>query len=99
MAAADLVIAPVGASCHEARALGRRLLVLDTMAGHGRDSVQQQLAWGAWVSGPAAAQLVPAALAALAEGTDPPPAQRPQDFPDAFTALLQSLPPYRASSC
>ena len=92
MAAADLVIAPVGASCHEARALGRRLLVLDTMAGHGRDSVQQQLAWGAWVSGPGAAQLVPAALGALAEGTDPPPAQRPQDFPEAFTALLGSLP-------
>jgi len=92
MAAADLVIAPVGASCHEARALGRRLLVLDTMPGHGRDSVQQQLAWGAWVSGPGAAQLVPAALGALAEGTDPPPAQRPQDFPEAFTALLGSLP-------
>lgn len=92
MAAADLVVSPSGQSCHEARALGRRLLVLDTMPGHGRDNVQQELVWGARVTGPAPAELVPAVLAALADGSDPAPAQRPEDFPAALDALLASLP-------
>lgn len=92
MAAADLVVSPSGQSCHEARALGRRLVVLDTMPGHGRDNVQQELAWGARLSGVSPRHLVPAALAALEADPEPAPNQRPQEFAVAFNRLLSTLP-------
>ncbi len=48
MAAADVVIALPGATtCSEARAVGRQLLLLDVMPGHGRDNLQHELELGA----------------------------------------------------
>lgn len=67
MAAADLVIAlPGAATCAEARVMGRRLLLLDVMPGHGRDNLLHELEQGgADVCGPAAADIARSALAAL----------------------------------
>jgi processive 1,2-diacylglycerol beta-glucosyltransferase len=48
MAAADLVVALPGAvTCGEARVVGRQLLLLDVMPGHGRDNLQHELELGA----------------------------------------------------
>jgi processive 1,2-diacylglycerol beta-glucosyltransferase len=48
MAAADVVVALPGAvTCGEARAVGRQLLLLDVMPGHGRDNLQHELEVGA----------------------------------------------------
>ena len=67
MAAADLVITlPGAATCAEARVVGRRLLLLDVMPGHGRDNLLHELEQGgAGVCGPAAADVAASALAML----------------------------------
>ncbi|NUR60918.1 MAG: glycosyl hydrolase [Catenulispora sp.] len=66
MAAADLVITSSGDTCSEARAIGRRLLLLDVVPGHGRDNVQHELELGfADVTGAKPRDVVRAALAAL----------------------------------
>jgi UDP-N-acetylglucosamine:LPS N-acetylglucosamine transferase len=48
MAAADVVVALPGATtCSEARVVGRQLLLLDLMPGHGRDNLLHELELGA----------------------------------------------------
>ena len=48
MAAANLVLTLPGATtCSEARVVGRELLLLDVMPGHGRDNLQHELELGA----------------------------------------------------
>jgi processive 1,2-diacylglycerol beta-glucosyltransferase len=48
MAAADVVLALPGATtCSEARVVGRQLLLLDVMPGHGRDNLLHELELGA----------------------------------------------------
>ena len=46
MAAADLVITSSGDTCAEARVVGRPLLLLDVVQGHGRDNLQHELDLG-----------------------------------------------------
>jgi hypothetical protein len=47
MAAADVVVALPGANtCAEARVVGRHLLLLDVMPGHGRDNLLHELELG-----------------------------------------------------
>ncbi|MGH3209561.1 MAG: glycosyltransferase [Trebonia sp.] len=67
MAAADVVIAlPGAATCAEARVVGRRLLLLDVMPGHGRDNLLHELEQGgAEACGPAAADIAASATAML----------------------------------
>jgi processive 1,2-diacylglycerol beta-glucosyltransferase len=75
MAAADLVVTSSGDTCSEARAIGRRLLLLDVVPGHGRDNLQHELELGhADVASARPAELVPNALAALRR---PKPAPSP----------------------
>jgi hypothetical protein len=73
MAAADVVLTLPGANtCAEARVIGRRLLLLDLMPGHGRDNLQHELEMGdADVCGPSAAGVTASALAALAKTSRP----------------------------
>jgi processive 1,2-diacylglycerol beta-glucosyltransferase len=48
MAAADVIVALPGATtCSEARVVGRQLLLLDVMPGHGRDNLLHELELGA----------------------------------------------------
>jgi UDP-N-acetylglucosamine:LPS N-acetylglucosamine transferase len=67
MAAADVVIALPGAStCAEARVVGRPLLLLDLMPGHGRDNLLHELELGgAEVCGATPAAVAAATLALL----------------------------------
>ena len=94
MAAADVVVALPGATtCSEARVVGRRLLLLDVMPGHGRDNLQHELELGdADVCGPAPAGVAASALALLDDV--PRPAPRGGSVPrwePAFLAALQGI--------
>ena len=66
MAAADLVITSSGDTCAEARTIGRPLLLLDVVQGHGRDNLQHELELGdAMVTSATATDVTRCALAAL----------------------------------
>jgi UDP-N-acetylglucosamine:LPS N-acetylglucosamine transferase len=67
MTAADLVATlPGAATCAEARVVGRPLLLLDVMPGHGRDNLLHELEQGAaGVCGPSAADVAASAIAML----------------------------------
>lgn len=94
MAAADLVVTASGDTCTEARVVGRPLVLLDVVQGHGRDNLQHELELGdAAVSSGRAADVVRAALAAL-EHAKPPPAaatRSPDAWQAAFGAALETI--------
>jgi UDP-N-acetylglucosamine:LPS N-acetylglucosamine transferase len=94
MAASDLVITSSGDTCTEARVIGRPLLLLDVVQGHGRDNLQHELELGdAAVASGRAADVVRATLAAL-ENAKPPPAvpTRSRDaWHSALTAALATI--------
>ncbi len=103
MAAADLVITSSGGTCAEARVIGRPLLLLDVVAGHGRDNLQHELELGdAGVTSPGPADVVRSALAALdrAKPADPAgfeagragaPARSAAAFESALHAALAAI--------
>jgi UDP-N-acetylglucosamine:LPS N-acetylglucosamine transferase len=94
MAAADLVITSSGDTCAEARAVGRPLLLLDVVQGHGRDNLQHELELGdASVTSPRPADVVATALAALDRSKPPQAAARSRrrDWDDAFSVALDAL--------
>ncbi|HZU73177.1 MAG TPA: hypothetical protein VE990_10460 [Acidimicrobiales bacterium] len=64
MAAADLVVTTPGDTCTEARLVGRPLLLLDTVPGHGRENLQLELARG----GASVVAVKPALIAEAAKG-------------------------------
>ena len=94
MSAADLVITSSGDTCAEARTIGRPLLLLDVVQGHGRDNLQHELEIGdADVVSARPGDVVRSALAALDR---PPPAQAgpaksPADWAGAFGAALEDI--------
>lgn len=94
MAASDLVITSSGDTCTEARTLGRPLLLLDVVQGHGRDNLQHELELGdAAVCSGRAADVVRTALAAL-EGAKPLPAgptRTQAGWQSAFATALESV--------
>ncbi|MGI9006938.1 MAG: MGDG synthase family glycosyltransferase [Streptosporangiaceae bacterium] len=94
MAASDLVVTSSGDTCTEARTVGRPLLLLDVVQGHGRDNLQHELELGdAAVSSGRAADVVRATLAAL-DSAKPPPhgATRSEGaWQSAFGAALESI--------
>src|SRR5205814_6001160 len=76
MAAADVVVTTPGDTCAEARVIGRRLVLLDVIAGHGRENLQHELEQGgAMVASPDPDLLVPLVQRVLAAGSDPAPDQ------------------------
>ncbi len=87
MAAADLVLTTPGATtCSEARVVGRPLMLLDVMPGHGRDNVQHQLELGgADVCDPDPARLVDCVLDALRRSV---PAEPRPSGPDGFAVTF-----------
>ena len=93
MAAADLVITSSGDTCAEARTVGRPLLLLDVVQGHGRDNLQHELELGdAGVTSPRPDQVVRSALAALERAKPPPPVPvRRPSWEEAFAAALDSI--------
>ncbi|MEP7026161.1 MAG: glycosyltransferase, partial [Actinomycetota bacterium] len=94
MAAADLVVTSSGDTCAEARTVGRPLLLLDVVQGHGRDNLQHELELGdAGVTSPNAADVTRNALAMLDRVKPPPavPARQLGDWQQAFSAVLENL--------
>jgi processive 1,2-diacylglycerol beta-glucosyltransferase len=66
MAAADLVVTSSGDTCSEARVVGRHVLLLDAVPGHGRDNLQHELELGdASVTSARPADVVRSTFAAL----------------------------------
>ncbi|MGW3040352.1 hypothetical protein ACWC9T_09945 [Kitasatospora sp. NPDC001159] len=93
MAAADLVVTSSGDTCSEARALGRRLLLLDVVQGHGRDNLQHELELGhADVATARPAEVVRNALAALGR-PEPQPSvgASPDGWRKGFGAALERV--------
>jgi processive 1,2-diacylglycerol beta-glucosyltransferase len=97
MAAADVVVALPGANtCAEARVVGRQLLLLDVMPGHGRDNLLHELELGrahACVATPAGVTARVLALREEAlrdEATRPAASQAPRWEP-AYVSALQRI--------
>ena len=92
MAAADVVIALPGANtCAEARVVGRHLLLLDVMPGHGRDNLLHELELGrahACVPTPAG---VTASVLALRDQAIRPAAGPAPRWEPAYVAALQGI--------
>jgi UDP-N-acetylglucosamine:LPS N-acetylglucosamine transferase len=89
MAASDVVITSSGDTCSEARVIGRELLLLDVVPGHGRENLQHELSRGgasAATSDPAG--LRRAVLAALARVE--PPSERVVQTPDAWEQAFEA---------
>jgi processive 1,2-diacylglycerol beta-glucosyltransferase len=92
MAAADLVITSSGDTCAEARVVGRPLLLLDVVQGHGRDNLQHELDLGdAAVTSARPADMVGTTLAMLDRVKPPSGAAGRPAWPDAFAAALASI--------
>ncbi|WP_431607168.1 MGDG synthase family glycosyltransferase [Protofrankia symbiont of Coriaria ruscifolia] len=83
MAASDLIITSSGDTCSEARVIGRDLLLLDVVPGHGRDNLQLELDRGrADVASADTAALRRSVLAVL--DRIKPPSVRVVGTPDAW---------------
>lgn len=94
MAASDLVITSSGDTCSEARTIGRALLLLDIVQGHGRDNLQHELELGdADVASARPAEVVRSALAALDRVKPPAPgaARSPAGWETAFGLALEDI--------
>jgi predicted glycosyltransferase len=92
MAAADVVLALPGANtCSEARVVGRHLLLLDVMPGHGRDNLMHELELG----GADACVLTPggvtASVLALRDGSRGVPARPAPRWEPAYVDALQRI--------
>jgi processive 1,2-diacylglycerol beta-glucosyltransferase len=94
MAAADLVMALPGATtCSEARVVGRHLLLLDVMPGHGRDNLLHELELGRAHACVPTPRGVTASVLALRDegiGQEPPAPPAPRWEP-AYVAALQRI--------
>jgi processive 1,2-diacylglycerol beta-glucosyltransferase len=81
MAASDLVITTSGLTCSEARAVGRHLLLIDVVPGHGRENLQHELELGnASVASADPAALRECALAAVDRAVIATPQDPTADF-------------------
>ncbi len=94
MAASDLVITSPGGTCMEARTVGRPLLLLDLVQGHGRDNLQHELQFGdAAVTSKRPAEVVRATCAYL-QRIKPPavePSRSLADWEERFRLALESV--------
>lgn len=89
MSAADVVVTTAGDTCSEARVVGRRMVLLDVLAGHGRENLQHELELGgAVVASTDPDLLVRGVVHALADGDDPVPQDRRSGWEAALDAIL-----------
>ncbi len=94
MAASDLVITSSGDTCTEARTIGRSLLLLDVVPGHGRDNLQHELELGeAAVTSPRPQDVVRSTLAALerVKPAPPGPTRTLASWEAAFNSALETI--------
>jgi processive 1,2-diacylglycerol beta-glucosyltransferase len=94
MSAADLVITTSGDTCSEARVVGRHVLLLDAVPGHGRDNLQHELELGdASVTSARPTDVVRCALAALdrVKPARPGATRTAADWETALTVALTRI--------
>ena len=92
MAAADVVLALPGANtCSEARVVGRHLLLLDVMPGHGRDNLLHELELGSADACVLTPGGVTASVLALRDGFRRVPARPAPRWEPAYVAALQRI--------
>ena len=92
MAACDVVVTSAGDTCSEARVIGRRMVLLDVVAGHGRENLQHELELGgAVVASTAPELLVRGVLRELAAGSDPAPEDRRTAWEAAVEEIVDGL--------
>jgi UDP-N-acetylglucosamine:LPS N-acetylglucosamine transferase len=92
MAAADVVVALPGANtCAEVRVVGRRLLLLDVMPGHGRDNLLHELELGQAHTCVATPAGVTASVLALRDEAIRPAARQVPRWEPAYVAALQRI--------
>jgi processive 1,2-diacylglycerol beta-glucosyltransferase len=93
MAAADIVVTTSGDTCAEARVIGRKLVLLDVVAGHGRENLQHELAQGgAAIASTSPELLVATVLREIESGDDPAPdADRRARWESGLDAALATI--------
>ena len=92
MAAADAVVTSPGQTCHEARVVGRPLVVLDVVPGHGRENLLLELERGGALACTPRPASVAHAVDAVLDGTAPPPVPWPISSAGEWeSAFLESL--------
>jgi hypothetical protein len=94
MAACDVVVTSSGDTCTEARVVGRGLVLLDVVPGHGRENLMHQLELGnAAVCTPDPATIAAAVTTFLDDGTrtetDPVRSRAAWEAP--FVAALRAI--------
>jgi processive 1,2-diacylglycerol beta-glucosyltransferase len=91
MAASDVVVTGPGQTCHEVRAIGRPMVLLDAVPGHGRENLLHELVTGGAVSCSPDAGSVAAAVDAALDGrvvTKPWAVGSPEEWERHFAAAL-----------
>lgn len=94
MAASDVVITSSGDTCSEARVIGRHLLLLDVVPGHGRENLQHELERGSADVAPGEPDRFRRAVLACLDQVRPPTvrvAQTAAAWERAFDATLAKL--------
>ena len=94
MAASDVVITTSGDTCSEARVIGRELLMLDVVPGHGRENLQYELSRGRAAVAPTDPIGLKRAVLAALDRVSPPTdrvAQAPEAWEQAFGAALARI--------
>ena len=90
MAAADVVVTSSGDTCREARAVGRTIVLLDAVPGHGRENLLHELELGHAAVASATGRSVAAVVrTALAAGRDPEPVGSLDAWNSELRAALQ----------
>ncbi|WP_063063053.1 glycosyl hydrolase [Nocardia violaceofusca] len=96
MAAADLVVTSSGDTCAEARVIGRDLLLLDVVPGHGRENLHQELVRGGAAVTSAQPEAIRRSVSAClqrVEPSSPRVAVEPTAWEEAFGAVLERVGP------
>ncbi len=94
MSAADVVVTGPGQACHEVRVVGRPLVLLDAVPGHGRENLLYELmVGGASSCSPSGGAVCRAVEAALKSGLTPPPwpVRSEADWRASFVKALEPL--------
>ncbi|HET9091569.1 MAG TPA: glycosyltransferase, partial [Acidimicrobiales bacterium] len=93
ISAADVVVSAAGQTCNEVHAVGRRLVVLDSVPGHGRENLLNEVAVrGAAAASPSAESVVKGVTAAL-KASDPPPTWPVRSAGEWRSRFLRALEP------
>jgi UDP-N-acetylglucosamine:LPS N-acetylglucosamine transferase len=89
MAASDVVVTSSGDTCREARVVGRPLVLLDVVPGHGRENLMHELELGnAAVYSPTPSSVLGAAEAMLSSGRAEPALDSAADWNQEFAETL-----------